>query len=163
MMTKISFILGLSVINFFMSDANAMPNPWVDCGTNMACGTKTAGFTFPLRIKNYTVRAMKDMLEIRFPLDSKRNVIVRKSTSFETGTDKNGFIDISGDYNNYPTNKIVTMKNGVEFSVRGNENDYKVVNFAAESGYYCIMCDEGLQLDDLEYFYNLLKEAESPK
>ena len=77
--------------------------------------------------------------------------------------DENGIIDISGDYNQYPVNKTLTLKNGVKFSVRGEEKHYKVVNFVAETGYYGIMCNEGLNLQDIEHFYKLLEEAEAPK
>jgi hypothetical protein len=151
-------IVGLSAIS-----AQSMPNLWIECGSDISCGALKAGFNFPLNVENYTVRAMKGMLEFRFPLDEKRNVIVRKSTTAEGEADENGIIDISGDYNQYPVNKTVTLDNGVKFSVRGEENSYKVVNFGAETGYYSIVCDEGLNKADIEYFYDLLAEAEAPK
>ena len=162
-MNKLCFGLCLIAMNMFAFKAIAMPNPWVDCGKNLECGAQKAGFEFPLRVENYTVRAMKDMIEIRFALDEKRNVIVRKSETPKGEADENGIIDISGDYNHYPVNKTLTLENGVKFSVRGEEDNYKVVNFAAETGYYSIMCDKGLNLADIEHFYKLLEEAESPK
>ena len=161
-MNKTCFILGLGMMWALAIKVEAMPNPWIECGEELACGAAKAGFTFPLAVKNYTVRAMDDMLEIRFPLDENRNVIVRKSTMPAGEPDENGIIDISGDYNRYPVNKTITLDNGVKFSVRGEEDNYKVVNFAAETGYYSIMCDEGLHLKDIEYFYQLLEEAEAP-
>lgn len=162
-MSKISVMICLTMICAMIKPVQAMPNPWVDCGENMSCGVQKAGFEFPLQVKNYTVRAMEDMMEIRFPLDEKRNVIVRKSTIPDGEPDENGIIDISGDYNRYPVNKTITMENGVKFSVRGEEEIYKVVNFAAETGYYSIVCDKGLNLADIEHFYKLLEEAEAPK
>ena len=156
-------LLGLVMAGAVVCGAQAIPNPWIECGDDIACGAAKAGFNFPLNVENYTVRAMQDMLEIRFPLDAKRNVIVRKSVAPEGEVDENGIIDISGDYNNYPVNKTVTLANGVKFSVRGEESNYKVVNFAAESGHYAIMCDQGLELKDIEYFYKLLEEAEAPR
>ena len=161
-MFKLSAIICLAVIGSFVQQAKAMPNQWTDCADNIDCGAEKAGFSFPLKVKNYTVRAMEGMFEFRFPLDEKHNVIVRKSVTAEGEADENGIIDISGDYNQYPLNKTVTLENGVKFSVRGDEDSYKVVNFAAEIGYYTIMCDKGLNLADIEYFYKLLEEAETP-
>lgn len=143
--------------------AQSMINPWVDCGSDMSCGAQKAGFNFPLQVKEYTVRAMEGMLELRFPLNDGRKVIIRKAQTFDGKADENGIIDISGDYNQYPVNKTVTLDNGVKFSVRGEEDKYKVVNFAAETGYYSIICNEGLNKVDIEYFYELLSEAEAPK
>ena len=163
MMKKAVFIVFLGIVGLSAISAQTMPNPWIECGNDISCGAAKAGFNFPLKVENYTVRAMKGMLELRFPLDEKRNVIVRKSTISEGEADENGIIDISGDYNQYPVNKTVTLENGVKFGVRGEENNYKVVNFAAESGYYSIMCGEGLHLQDIEHFYKLLEEAEAPR
>ena len=162
-MKKIGFMLCLATMSMLSFGASALPNPWIECGADIGCGAQKAGFDFPLKVENYTVRAMDGMLEIRFPLDEKRTVIVRKSVTPAGEPDENGIIDISGDYNPYPVNKTVTLENGVKFSVRGEEDNYKVVNFAAETGHYSIMCNEGLNLKDIEYFYKLLEEAESPK
>jgi len=163
-MKKISLAIGAVMMSgMVVLQANAMPNPWVECGSDFNCGAEKAGFNFPLKVENYTVRAMKGMFEIRFPLDDERNVIVRKAQIFDGEADDNGIIDISGDYNIYPINKVVTLENGVKFAVRGEENNYKVVNFAAETGYYSIICDKGLNQKDIEYFYQLLADAEAPK
>lgn len=162
-MNKIGFVLVSAVLTASCFKTVAMPNPWTDCGEDLACGAKTAGFDFPLRVKNRTVRAMRDMMEIRFPLDEKRVAIVRKSAMPDGRADENGIIDISGDYNNYPVNRTVTIDNGVKFAVRGDENNYKVASFAAETGYYGILCGEGLSLDDIRRLYDLLAGAEAPK
>jgi len=162
-MNKSSFIIGFVIMTLSASAAHAIPNPWTDCGKDINCGTEIAGFNFPLKVENYTVRAMKDMFEFRFPLDDERRVIVRKSEMLEGEPDENGIIDISGDYNIYSVNKTVTLENGVKFSVRGEEDSYRVINFAAESGYYSILCAEGLNLKDIAYFYKLLEDAEAPK
>ena len=152
----------LAIVCMLVQPVQAMPNPWTNCGDDIVCGAEVAGFSFPLQVKNYTIRAMKDMVEIRFPLDSERRVIVRKSLTPYGEPDENGIIDISGDYNRYPVNSTIELENGVRFSIRGNEDSYKVINFASETGYYCIICDKGLHLADIEYFYKLLKEAEAP-
>ncbi len=141
----------------------AMPNPWIDCNDDISCGAKKAGFNFPIRVKNYTVRAMKDMIEINFPLDKKRTVSVRKSQTFKGKPDENGIVDISGVYTSYPVNKTVYINKGIPFSVRGEKNKYYVVNFAAESGYYSFYCQKGLRKKDIKYFYKLLEEAEAPR
>lgn len=161
-MKKVVFLLCLGIGFLNAYSLQAMPNPWVECGSDIRCGQEKAGFDFPLKVENYKIRAMKDMFEFRFLLDGKRNVIVRKSVTPEGEPDENGIIDISGDYNQYPINKTITLENGVKFSVRGEEDSYQVVNFAAETGYYSIRCEEGLHLADIEYFYTLLEEAEAP-
>lgn len=162
-MKKVICIVCLAIIALSSYSAQSMINPWIDCGEDIGCGAQKAGFTFPLAVKNYTVRAMEGMLELRFPLNDGRNVIVRKAQTYQEEADENGIIDISGDYNQYPVNKTVTLDNGVKFRVRGEEDKYKVVNFAAETGYYSIICDEGLNKADIEYFYELLADAEAPK
>lgn len=157
------FILTLAfLLTVSTSPVSAMINPWTDCGEDLNCGAGVAGFSFPLKIENYTVRAMKGMFEVRFSLEDNRDVIIRKAETFEGKPDENGIIDISGDYNQYPVNKTITLNNGVKFSVRGEDENYRVANFAAETGYYSITCDKGLSTQDLEYFYNLLAEAETP-
>ena len=157
------FIVCFLMVALNAYSAQSMINPWVDCGSDMSCGAQKAGFNFPLQVKGYTVRAMEGMLELRFPLNDGRKVIIRKAQTFDGKADENGIIDISGDYNQYPVNKTVTLDNGVKFSVRGEEDKYKVVNFAAETGYYSIICNKGLNKADIEYFYELLSEAEAPK
>ena len=163
-MNKIGFIICFIIIGATaMQSAVAMSNPWIDCGDDIECGAKKAGFNFPLRVDNYTVRAMDGMLELRFSWDDKRKVIVRKARTFDGEADKNGIIDISGDYNQYPVNKTIALDNGVKFAVRGEDDNYKVVNFTAETGYYSITCDKGLRRKDIERFYELLTEAEAPR
>jgi len=162
-MKKATFIVFLGLAGMSTISAHSMINPWIDCEDDISCGAEKAGFNFPLKVENYTVRAMKGMLELRFPLDDGRKVIVRKATTADGEADENGIIDISGDYNQYTVNKTVTLDNGIKFIVRGEEDKYKVVNFAAETGYYSIMCDEGLNKADIEHFYKLLEEAEAPR
>ena len=162
-MKKAVFIVFLGLAGMSAISAHSMINPWIDCEDDISCGAAKAGFNFPLKVENYTVRAMKGMLELRFTLDDGRKVIVRKAETFDGEADENGIIDISGDYNHYPVNKTITLENGVKFAVRGDEDNYKVVNFAAESGYYSIMCGEGMNLQDIEHFYKLLEEAEAPR
>lgn len=162
-MKKSAVIIGLAtVFAMLISKANAMQNPWVDCESDMQCGEEKAGFILPLRVENYTIRAMDGLFEMRFPLNDGREVIVRKAKYCEDEADENGIKDISGDYNNYPVKKTIELKNGVKFAVRGEENNYKVVNFVADTGYYAFMCDEGLKFEDIEQLYELLTEAEAP-
>lgn len=141
----------------------ALPNPWIECGDDIYCGAQKAGFNLPLRLKKYSVRAMKDVLEITFPLDWRRTAVLRKSQSVSEKVDSNGIADISGVYYDYPVNKSVRLKNGVAFNVRGDKKKFYVVNFAAESGYYSIYCEKGMKLKDINYFYKLLEEAEAPR
>ena len=164
-MRKTLFFTVIAIFLFanIMQKTSAIPNPWMDCGDDISCGAKCAGFNFPLRVENYSVRAMKDMMQITFPFGRKREVIARKAQIFDGPEDENGIKDISGDYNKYPVNKSVKLKNGVVFNTRGEKNKFYVVNFAAESGYYSFMCDKGLKLKDIQRIYNMLEEAEAPR
>ncbi len=148
---------------FFIQNTYSMPNPWIDCNDDLYCAAQKAGFNFPLRVQNYTVRSMKDMIEITFPLNKNNIVTVRKSQFYNGKADKNGIKDISGDYNIYPVNKSINLKNGVILNVRGNKKKFYVVNFAAETGYYCFYSKKGLNTKDINKLYNLLEEAEAPK
>ena len=37
------------------------------CNDDISCGAKKAGFNLPIRVNNYSVRAMEGLLEINFP------------------------------------------------------------------------------------------------
>ena len=166
-MKKIFFVI-LSIISViilinFNQKTTAMPNPWIDCNDDISCAAVKAGFNFPLRVKNYSVRAMNDMIEIKFPFDKKRNVTVRKSLIYSGNTDGNGIGDTSGVYINYPVNKTISLNNGVMFNVRGKKNTFYVSNFAAENGYYSIYCENGLNVNDINKLYEIIAEAEAPR
>ena len=154
------FILIMSCFVFAIHTALAIPNPWIECKDDIYCAAKKAGFNFPLKVNNYSVRAMKDMIELTFPYN-KRIVTIRKSVFYNGEADENGIKDISGDYNNYPVNKTIWVKKSIPFRVKGNKNKYYIVNFAADTGYYSLTSKKGLKLKDIEHFYKLLKEAES--
>lgn len=134
-----------------------MPNPWTECNTDFKCGTKNAGFNFPLSLSNYKIRAMKGMFEISYPLDEFRTVTVRK------GFDESNNGDNSGDYNKYPDNKIYTLENGVDINIRGDKNKIYVMYFMAESGVYSARCKQGMTKREVEGIYNVIREAEEPK
>ena len=134
-----------------------MPNPWIECGDNLECAAKKAGFQFPLVLSNYQVRATFDMIEITYPLDEFRNVIVRKSL---TETDN---LDISGDYNKYPISDEVVLKSGVVINVRRDNTKYYVAYFAAESGVYSINCQKGMSLNELQGAFDVIEAAEASK
>lgn len=134
-----------------------MPNPWTECNTDFKCGTKNAGFNFPLSLSNYKIRAMKGMFEISYPLDEFRTVTVRK------GFDESNNGDNSGDYNKYPDNKIYTLENGVDINIRGDKNKIYIMYFMAESGVYSARCEQGMTKREVEGIYNVIREAEEPK
>ena len=134
-----------------------MPNPWTECNTDFKCGTKNAGFNFPLSLSNYKIRATKGMFEISYPLDEFRTVTVRK------GFDESNNGDNSGDYNKYPDNKIYTLENGVDINIRGDKNKIYVMYFMAESGVYSAKCKQGMTKREVEGIYNVIREAEEPK
>ena len=158
-MKKIFFVSLAALSAIFLFNFNlktsAIPNPWVDCGDDIYCGAKKAGFNLPVRVENYSVRAMKNLLEINFPLDKKRKVCLRKSQTYDG--------NLSGVYENYPVNKTITIKDDIPFNIRGDKKKIYVANFAAESGYYSFYSKQGMTMKDINYFYNLLAEAEAPR
>jgi hypothetical protein len=164
MNTFLKIIFISAIFLFFASSqySQAMPNPWINCNDDIYCASKKAGFNFPINVKNYSVRAMEGMIEITFPLNRNNIVVARKSQLSNVEADGNGIKDISGDYNEYPINKNIRLKNGVIFSVRGNKNKFYVASFAAETGYYSFMCKKGMTKKDIQKLYNLLQEAEAP-
>lgn len=134
-----------------------LPNPWTDCSTDLSCAAKIAGFSFPLDLKDVKVQASKNMIDVRYPLDKSREVIVRKTTEeFNNG-------DISGDYNVYPIKDTITLDNGVVFNVRRDEKLIYVAYFGAEAGYYSISCDKGMTKNDIQKIYDLIASAEAPR
>ena len=140
----------------------AIPNPWTDCGDSLVCASEQAGFEFPLRAKDSSIRAMQGMIEITFPFGRRRTVTVRKAQIVKGREDSNGIVDISGDYNNYPVNKTIYLKNGVPFQVRGTHRKFYAASFGAESDYYSFSSAKGLKLKDIESLYKLVRDAEAP-
>ena len=138
------------------SQLTGMPNPWQDDIT-LEQAAKVAGFQLPLELKDAKIRAMKDMIEINFFLDGQKDVCLRKSQ-----TETNGY-DISGDYNKYPKNEVLTLDNGVNINTRGDGNKINVMYFAAESGVYSARSEYGLSKKDVEKIYNMLAKVEACK
>lgn len=134
-----------------------MPNPWTDCNDSYSCGAKIAGFNMPLNLSNYSVRAMKGMLEVTYPLDESRNVTVRKSY------DESNNGDNSGDYTKYSENKVLTLSNGVNINTRGDKDKIYVMFFMAESGVYSARCEQGMSTKEVEDIYNVIREVEESK
>lgn len=134
-----------------------MSNPWSECKDSYACAEKIAGFNMPLNLSNYTVRAMKGMVEVTYPLGENRNVSVRKTVE-ETNAGDN-----SGDYTKYPENSILILPNGVEIHVRKRGDKIYVMYFAAESGYYSARCEQGMSEKDVEGIYEVIAEVEASK
>mgnify|MGYP004462915973 FL=1 len=133
-----------------------MPNPWSECHENYSCAEKIAGFNMPLNLSNYSVRAMKGMVEVTYPLDENRMVTVRKTI------DESKEIDNSGDYNKYEES-VLTLPNGVEINVRKKDGKIIVMYFAAESGCYSARCEQGISKKEVEDIYNVLAEVEANK
>ena len=153
------------VFGFSFASVFALPNPWTSCKDDFSCAVKVSGFNFPIMVKNYSIQAMKDMIQITFPFKNKRNndVIVRKSEFAKNSSELGNFKDISGVYNDYPVNKEVKLKNGVSFYLRGAKKKFNVALFSAETGYYSIYSKKGLRFKELNYFYKLFEEAEAPR
>lgn len=134
-----------------------MANPWTDCGTNFNQAAQIAGFTFPLKLSKCDVRAMKNMIEVNYPLDQTRTVCVRKTATEEFSN--NG--DISGVYVEYPVNEEITLQNSVPVKVRGTGDKIYVMNMSASNGYYSAYCKDGMSLQEIEGIYNVIADAET--
>ncbi len=132
-----------------------MDNPWIDCGTDLNLAAQKAGFTFPLSLSNYTVRAMNDMIEVTYPLDKHRKVSVRKSE-----TESNGG-NISGDYTNYPITDEVLIKSCVPIKLKRDQDKIYIMYFGAESGYFSARCPQGINLQEVEKIYETIAAAET--
>ena len=140
-----------------------MANPWTDCGTDFDQAAEIAGFTFPLNLQQCDVRAMKDMIEVNYPLDEARTVCVRKTDSSRFVNDNGGEYegDISGVYIDYPVNEKIMLHDSVPIYVRGTGDRIYVMNMVASNGYYSAYCKEGMDLEDVEDIYNIIAEAET--
>ena len=136
-----------------------MANPWTDCGTNFDQAAQIAGFTFPLKLSKCDVRAMKNMIEINYPLDQTRTVCVRKTATEEFSN--NG--DISGVYIEYPVNEKIMLKDYVPIYTRGTGDKIYVMNMVASNGYYSAYCKDGMSLQEIEQIYENIAEAETQK
>lgn len=130
-------------------------NPWVNCKDDLRRAEKISGFTFPLVLSNYTVSAMKDMIEITYPLDEFRDVTIRKTTLLY---DK---LDNGKNYSIYPIKDILVLNNGVKLTVRKKDDLIYVAYLAADSGYYSIYCQKGMTSEDVWQIYNVLAEVET--
>ncbi|WP_372519555.1 hypothetical protein [Candidatus Ruminimicrobiellum ovillum] len=134
-----------------------MANPWTDCGTDFEQASLVAGFTFPLKLSKCDVRAMKNMIEINYPLDETRTVCVRKTDTEKLANDG----DISGVYIEYPVNKEIMLKGAVPLKIRGTEDKIYVMNMAASNGYYSAYCKDGMTIEEIEGIYDIIAEAET--
>lgn len=131
-----------------------MPNPWTDCEYNLTQAAKIAGFKFPMKLSNYSVRAMKDMIQITYPLDEFRDLIVRKSTT----SINNG--DISGDYNEYPIKETVKLDKDVTGYMREYNGSVYVMYFKMGKNYYSLNCAKGMSKHEAIGAYGVIKSVE---
>lgn len=141
-----------------------MANPWTDCGTNFNQAARIAGFTFPLELSKCDVRAMKNMIEINYPLDQTRTVCVRKTDSSKFVNDigeEEYKGDISGVYIDYPVSEKIMLKDSVPIYTRGTGDKIYVMNMAASNGYYSAYCKDGMSLQEIEQIYEIIAEAET--
>lgn len=129
-----------------------MANPWTDCADDLSKASKIAGFTFPLSLSKYTVRAMKGMIEINYVLDDVRTICVRK-TDFKQYAN-NG--DVSGVYIEYPVNKEITLNNSIPIKIRGTQDKIYVINMAISNVYYSAYCKEGMNLQEVKRLCNII-------
>ncbi|MBQ6266120.1 MAG: DUF4367 domain-containing protein [Clostridia bacterium] len=134
-----------------------MANPWQDCDT-LEDAAKIAGFEMavPDRIEGYPYiviqAAENSMSQVyyvneQFDPDKSKTVLIRKGTGSE---------DISGDYNEYGENEVVTM-HGVDVTVRG-DNGLVYNAFWFQDGYaYCINAEAGMSREQIENLVEVVK------
>ena len=130
-----------------------MPNPWIDCQTDLECAAKAAGFKFPLVLSNYNARAMNGIFEITYPLDEFRNVTVRKSNKIKGDT-------LAGVYIDYPVNKEIKIKNEYPIKIRGTEDKIYVMSISNSKNFYSAYCEKGMSLKEIEGIYEVLKSVD---
>lgn len=127
-----------------------------DCRDDMACAEKISSIKFPLILSNFKVMAMPDLIEITYPLDEFRDVMVRKTTLNE-----NNKLDIDRNYSMYPQAETLRLENGVKVKVRQDKNLIYVAYLTADSGYYSIYCPKGMDKKEIWQIYNVMAEVEA--
>lgn len=120
-----------------------MVNPWVDCGQDLQCAERVAGFAFPIKLSNYSVRAMHQMIEVIFSLDKSRTAIIRKSQICDSKT------DLSEDYHHYEFRGVLIAPSGTHLQIRGDGNKIYVATFAVGASCYACSCQDGMTVDEL--------------
>ena len=130
-------------------DFKELTTHWVNCNTDFKCASEVAGFNFPLNLSNYSIRASKNAIEITYPLDEYRDVIIRKS--------------LKNYHNNYGINKLMILNESVLVAVAIKNDKIYAALLGAESGYFTIRCKNGMNNEELEGVYKIIAESEAPK
>lgn len=133
-----------NTINTSQNNIVGVANPWTDCEVDNDKADNIAGFKFDLLLSNYTVRAMNGMIEIKYPMDEFRYIIVRKALETD-----NPDGDISGVYGEYKIEKIA-LPNGVEATMRMDGGSVKVIYMHLDSGYYSGYSEEYMTVREAE-------------
>jgi len=154
-MKKITLILAVFLVFCLNIEnrASAVTALWVKCGTDTKCTKQASGFTFPLDVPNYKMRAKNNLIEIKYPYDKHREVYVRKSPiALNNG-------DISGVNDNFPVKKQIKMKDDKKINVRGYSNEFFVATFSIDKNYYSIYCKNGLKKKHINEIYEKIQES----
>ncbi len=131
-----------------------LPNPWTDCKENLSQASEIAGFSFPLSLTNYSVRAMKNIIEIRYPLNENRLLIIRKGRKFFKDS------DISGDYHQYPVTEKLSFKNNILITIRKDDKAIYVISFESDNHAYSVNSSNGMTTKEALDIYKVISEAE---
>ncbi len=132
-----------------------MPNPWINCQDSLTKAAEISGFSFPLLLSNYTVRAMKDLIEIRYPLDETRYLLVRK------GKKTFAHEDISGNYHYYPKTEKTVLDNQMTMTLRRDGQSVYVMLLTTDMYLYSVNCQKGMTLEEVRTIYQVIAEAEN--
>lgn len=150
-----AFLISAGLMLFFGNKsvfASELPDKWTDCGTDMSCAKKIAGFDFPLNIKKHKIKATDNFIEILMPLNKLRTAELRKTK----GTP---FADISScDKDYYLKSELELTKDEVLFT-QGNDKRIYVVNFWLNGYDYSIYCKRGMTSADVISVYELIKNS----
>ena len=125
-------------------DDLGIPNPWVDCGDDLALAAEVAGFEFRIpALANYTVSVLPgELIKVTYPKDEVTDIVLcEAAVEPESG-------DLSGDYNDYPVEETRTIS-GIEAAIRGDSELIYVANFNIGDSWYCISCTGGLSEEEL--------------
>lgn len=130
-----------------ISENTQIPNPWTEYAS-LAEAQAAAGFdlTLPALSADFTQSAFQvlpgeeTILQVNFwTEDDARQLNIRKAP---------GAQDISGDYNTYSVDETVSV-DGVDVTVKGNEDGYHLAIWTANGYTYAISSDAALTQDAL--------------
>lgn len=120
------------------SDMAGLANPWTEF-QDMDEASEAAGFDFKIpALSNYVIRVIPgEMIEVTYPRNETEDIILRRSPNIGDSW------DISGDYDNYPKNETLKVRE-VEVNIRKAGDIIYVAGFIADDGIYNMSSRDGI-------------------